>query len=127
MSNIWCPTSIFTIINKLHCLHLRLSLIQKYSLFCKKAFGVKISADEKFSYLRKFIHIPLIAFRNKISVANIIKASDKVYKMCKFENVYKNIQKKVYKLFALKEIYVKMFTLCVKKDLRKTVQNNYMT
>ena len=47
--------------------------------------------------------------------------------MCKFENVYKNIQKKVYKLFALKEIYVKMFTLCVKKDLRKTVQNNYMT
>ena len=88
---------------------------------------MKISADEKFSYLRKFIHIPLIAFRNKISVANIIKASDKVYKMCKFENVYKNIQKKVYKLFALKEIYVKMFTLCVKKDLRKTVQNNDMT
>lgn len=45
---------------------------------------MKISADEKFSYLRKFIHIPLIAFRNKISVANIIKASGKVYKMYKF-------------------------------------------
>lgn len=45
---------------------------------------MKISADEKFSYLRKFIHIPLIGFRNKLSVANIFKASDKVYKMYKF-------------------------------------------